>query len=94
MEIYNEKDEYAKNIEKYEIEFNDFNYRLILDFNTDSTDFNYTAGVDFQPYIINKQGYKKGNKTYASTYINNSLISCFGCIFVLIILKLKLKQNY
>ena len=47
MEIYTVFDTDGKNVQAYEIEFNNVNYSMILDFNTDSNDIISTVIVDF-----------------------------------------------
>ena len=57
MEIYNNLDQCSKRIESYEIEFNNVNFTLMLDFNTDSTDILTTVITDFDAYQYSVERY-------------------------------------
>ena len=67
MEIYTVFDTDGKNVQAYEIEFNNVNYSMTLDFNTDSNDKISTVIVDFGSYKYSEERYiieyiKKGCK--------------------------------
>ena len=75
MEIYSTFDSDGKNVQAYEIEFNNVNYSMILDFNTDSNDIISTVIADFDSYQYSE-------KRYIENYIKsdcpeNSFIFCF-----------------
>ena len=57
MEIYTVFDTDGKNVQAYEIEFNNVNYSMILDFNTDSNDIISTIIVDFGSYKYSEERY-------------------------------------
>ena len=57
MEIYTVFDTDGKNVQAYEIEFNNVNYSMILDFNTDSNDIISTLIVDFDCYKYSEERY-------------------------------------
>ena len=57
MEIYTVFDTDGKNVQAYEIEFNNVNYSMILDFNTDSNDIISTLIVDFDCYKYSAERY-------------------------------------
>ncbi len=73
MEIYSTFDD-GKNVQAYEIEFNNVNYSMTLDFNTDSNDIISTVITDFDSYQYSE-------KRYIENYIKrecpqNSFIFC------------------
>jgi hypothetical protein len=62
MQIYENLDECTKKVDAYEVEFNNVNYTLVLDFNTNSTDIITTVVTDFDAYQISEESYFYGNK--------------------------------
>ena len=70
MQIYSNLDSCVKNVAEYEVEFNNVNYTLILDFNTDSNDIITTIVTDFDAYQYSEERYLYGNNN------NNNQNNC------------------
>jgi len=77
MEIYSNIDDCMRNVEAYEIEFNNVNYTLFLDFNTDSNDIIITVDTDFDAYQYSVERYLSGDSVQGCKEEENSFI--FGC---------------
>jgi hypothetical protein len=78
LDIYSIIDNCWKNYESYEIEFNNVNYTLILDFNTDSNDIIITVVTDFDSYQYSVERYLYGNSPPENACDNegNYMIIC------------------
>ena len=57
LEIYNKIGSCGKNVENYEFNFNNVNFSLILDFNTDSNDIIYTVITDIESFNYTEERY-------------------------------------
>ena len=62
MKIFSNLDTCVQNVDEYEIEFNDVNYTLILDFNSDSYDVVTTVITDFEAFQISEERYLLGSE--------------------------------
>ena len=79
MQIYSNLDECSKNVDAYEVEFQNVNYTLVLDFNTDSNDIITTVVTDFDAYQISEERYTEGKKIgQINCDINNPLLICIS----------------
>ena len=83
MKFYSNVDECVKNVEEYEIEFNNVNYTLVLDFNTDSNDIITTIVTDFDAYQYSMERYLLGKKRKDSCdnnyYLFNICVDFYLC---------------
>ena len=61
LKIFSNLDTCVKNVDEYEIEFNNVNYTLILDFNSDSYDVVTTVVTDFEAFQISEERYLLGS---------------------------------
>ena len=57
LEIYNKIGSCGKNVENFEFNFNNVNFSLILDFNTDSNDIIYTVITDIESFNYTEERY-------------------------------------
>ena len=80
MQIYSNLDSCVKNVAEYEVEFNNVNYTLILDFNTDSNDIITTIVTDFDAYQYSEERYLYGNNNNNQNNCDNSGNDLIICI--------------
>ena len=55
-------------VESIEIEFNDVNYTMNLDFNTQSKDINFTTITNFEAYQYNKEIYQIEEESFSECF--------------------------
>ena len=55
-------------VESIEIEFNDVNYTMNLDFNTQSKDINFTTITNFEAYQFNKEIYQIEEESFSECF--------------------------
>ena len=63
-------------VESLEVEFNDVNYTMNVDFNTKSTDINLTSITNFQAYNYNKEIYQIEEKPFSQCYTVQGIKTC------------------
>ena len=63
-------------VESLEVEFNDVNYTMNVDFNTKSTDINLTSITNFQAYNYNKEIYQIEETTFSQCYTVQGIKTC------------------
>ena len=80
MQIYSNLDSCVKNVAEYEVEFNNVNYTLILDFNTDSNDIITTIVTDFDAYQYSEERYLYGNNNNNQNTCDNNGNALLICI--------------
>ena len=61
--------ECGKVVESLEIEFNDVNYTMNIDYNTNSTDINLTTITNFEAYQYNKEVYQIEEENFSECYL-------------------------
>ena len=76
MEIYTVFDTDGKNVQAYEIEFNNVNYSMTLDFNTDSNNIISNVVTDFDSYKYSNERYILDYKIPECPENDNPLIVC------------------
>ena len=80
MQIYSNLDSCVKNVAEYEVEFNNVNYTLILDFNTDSNDIITTIVTDFDAYQYSEERYLYGNNNNNQNTCDNNGNALIICV--------------
>ena len=80
MQIYSNLDSCVKNVAEYEVEFNNVNYTLILDFNTDSNDIITTIVTDFDAYQYSEERYLYGNNNNNQNNCDNNGNALIICV--------------
>ena len=66
----------GRHVESLEIEANDLNYTMNVDFNTQSTDINLTAINKFQAYHYFKEIYEIQEKIFSKCYVVQGVETC------------------
>ena len=90
MQIYSNLDSCVKNVAEYEVEFNNVNYTLILDFNTDSNDIITTIVTDFDAYQYSEERYLYGNNNNNQNTCDNNGNDLIICVEYEILQKKKI----